>query len=269
MQKQIIGFVLAAFFLASCNSQTTKEAKPHSDTTRTVQKTGSGPDPRFTVTTKSFGLVQLTDTYEDVLKHYGADRVTEEEMRRAPDADETVKKTIVNKGKTDEIIIQWADDAFHKKILAIEASEPQHIFKSIAGVKYGTTMAELVQLNGAKISFNGFAWDFGGLINNYHGGKLATAEDQPSVLYEITIPDSINGISDGEIMGDVMLDSDMPKVKKYLDKIFVYKITLYPVLKSTQYEKNSIKHFYLRLNSCSGRCTNHHSVQRKRFVACR
>ena len=43
------------------------------------------------------------------------------------------------------------------------------------GLRPGMTLAELVKLNGAPVSFYGLAWDYGGTVQDWHGGKLANA----------------------------------------------------------------------------------------------
>lgn len=224
ISKFIYSAILAGL-LFSCNSQSDKEKAKENDSAAVKLKTGEGPDPRYQVTTTSFGLVKLTDTYGDIVKRYEKERVSEEKVNRAPDSDETVTKTFINKGKADEIVIQWDDSAFHKKIISIEASQKGHPFKSVDSIQYGTTMTELVKINGGKISFNGFGWDFAGLMNGFAGGKLSYKEGQPNISYEIDINATQNYTS---IMGDQMLDTDMPKTKKFLDNIFVYKISLSP-----------------------------------------
>jgi hypothetical protein len=219
--------IILSGLLLSCNSQSDKEKATNKDSVIAMPKTGEGPDPRFQVTLTSFGLVKLIDTYEDIVKKYEIERVTEEKVNRAPESDETVTKTFINKGKPEEIVIQWDDNAFHKKIIAIEASQKQHPFKTADGIRYGTTMTELVKINGAKISFNGFNWGFAGLITDVAGGKLQYKEMGPNIIYEIDI-NATQSYTD--ITGDQVLNTDMPVVKKFLDNIFVYKIILHPAL---------------------------------------
>jgi len=213
--------------MLSCKSQPGKEEIQQTDAsgTNTKTKTGEGQDLRYLVTKSSFGLISLTATYENIISTYGKERVTDEKVMRAPDSDEMVIKTIINKGKSDEISVQWHDNAFHKKIISIDASQNNHPFKTTDGVHYGTTIAELVAINGAKISFTGFGWDFGGLLNDFHGGKLAYKEGQSNISYEININTTQPY---DEILGDQVLVTDMPITKKFLDYIFIYKISLSP-----------------------------------------
>ena len=44
-----------------------------------------------------------------------------------------------------------------------------------SGLRPGMTLAELVELNGAPVSFYGLEWDYGGTVQDWHGGKLANA----------------------------------------------------------------------------------------------
>ncbi|MCX6318684.1 MAG: hypothetical protein NTW29_15490 [Bacteroidetes bacterium] len=222
------GLALLSLVLVHCTSSGQQDpATKDSTTASTPGKTGEGPDARYTVTEHSFGLVPLDATYETLLRTYGKERVTDENMYRAPDSDEMVMKTIINKGKRDEIVIQWDDSSFHQKILAVEAGQENHPFKTSDGVHYGTTLAELVTINGASISFSGFGWDFGGLLTDFHGGKLAYKEGLPHISYDLGI--NLTQQYD-EIMGDQIIDTDMPKAKKYLEHIVVKQISLMPAL---------------------------------------
>lgn len=223
---KLMSLAIISIALVNCNSSGKKDAKQGGDTTTVApSKTGEGPDARYVVTEHSFGLVPLDADYETLIRTYGKERVTDEKMYRAPDTDEMVTKTIINKDKIDEIVIQWDDSLFHKKILAIEAYKENHPYKTADGVHYGTTLAELVKINGAKISFSGFGWDFGGLLNDFHGGKLQHKEGKPNISFDLDL--KLTQQYD-EILGDQIIDTDMPKAKKYLDNIVVKKIELMP-----------------------------------------
>jgi hypothetical protein len=207
--------LLTAFICTICVAQ------------KKATKTGTGPDPRYLVTEKSFGLVMFTDDYDAIVKHYGADKVTDEERQRAPDSEETATFTILNIGLTDEIQIQWEDDAFHKKILAVESVHAKHVFKTKLGVKQGTTITQLAKLNSKKISFSGFGWGFGGLITNYNKGKLAGKEGKFNINYELNYDyGEVGGNANEKLLGDIQLDSDMALVKKEAKKITVQTISV-------------------------------------------
>lgn len=47
------------------------------------------------------------------------------------------------------------------------------LWHDASGLRTGMTLAELVALNGAPVSFYGLGWDYGGTVQDWHGGKLA------------------------------------------------------------------------------------------------
>jgi hypothetical protein len=224
--KKILIVACISAILVGCNNSGKNESATK-DTTASIapSKTGEEPDARYMVTEQSFGLVPLDADYETLIRTYGKERVTDEKMYRAPDSDEMVMKTIINKDKIDEMVIQWDDDHFHKKILNIEAYRNNHPYKTANGIHCGTTLAELVKINCAKISFSGFGWDFGGLLTDFHGGKLAYKEGKPHIGYSLDLNLTQNY---EEILGDQTIDTDMPMAKKYLENIVVKKIDLSP-----------------------------------------
>jgi hypothetical protein len=75
------------------------------------------------------------------------------------------------------------------------------------GVRLGTTLDELVALNGKPISFSGMDWDYGGSVLEWHGGRLAPREGD-AVFRGITLahrddaPDGSIPLGDGEFRSD-------------------------------------------------------------------
>ena len=45
-------------------------------------------------------------------------------------------------------------------------------WESTHGITVGTTLEELVNINGKPITFWGFGWDYGGAVSNWNGGKI-------------------------------------------------------------------------------------------------
>lgn len=55
-----------------------------------------------------------------------------------------------------------------------------------SGLRTGMSLAELVALNGAPVSFYGLGWDYGGTVQDWHGGKLANAVGNP-LFHRVTL----------------------------------------------------------------------------------
>ena len=86
-------------------------------------------------------------------------------------------------------LVLYPDDPRKRLELLLDAGNPDAPIQELrvpsadsqwrdtSGVRTGMTLAELVALNGAPISFYGLDWDYGGAVQDWHGGKLANAVD--------------------------------------------------------------------------------------------
>ena len=73
-------------------------------------------------------------------------------------------------------LVQDADNP-DAPIVEVRVSNPATHWHDANGLRPGMTLAELVALNGAPVSFYGLDWDYGGAVQDWHGGKLANAVD--------------------------------------------------------------------------------------------
>ena len=78
------------------------------------------------------------------------------------------------------------------------------------GLRPGMTLAELVKLNGAPVSFYGLAWDYGGTVQDWHGGKLANAVGKP-LFRRVTLTARTGADGNALPQGDATFRSDDPK----------------------------------------------------------
>ena len=60
-------------------------------------------------------------------------------------------------------------------IRELRVSDPRSAWHIDSGLRPGMTLAELVTLNQAPVSFYGLGWDYGGTVHDWHGGALANA----------------------------------------------------------------------------------------------
>lgn len=92
------------------------------------------------------------------------------------------------------------------------------------GITIGTTLEELVELNGAPITFSGFDWDYGGQIYDFNGGKLSDLCSGLRLGYTVEEGVDYMETNYGAISGDVELTSDSPALQEFV--IYVDKITV-------------------------------------------
>ncbi len=59
----------------------------------------------------------------------------------------------------------------------MRVTSPGSLWHDSGGLRVGLSLAELVALNGAPISFYGLGWEYGGVVQDWHGGTLANAVD--------------------------------------------------------------------------------------------
>lgn len=204
---------LLAIVLQSCQAQTQAEQE------NAPVKTGEAKDPRYTVTEKSFGLVKLTDNYQQIVAKYGSENIIDQELDQF-ESGNIVTATIVNKGKRDEFIIYW--ESLHERITSIEATNPESPFTDEFGIGIGTNLEELVKINGAAITCNGFLWEFGGLITSFNQGKLKGPAENRTVRYWLELKEETN--PNTAITGEGEFRSDSPEMKKSLKTIVVNNI---------------------------------------------
>ena len=119
------------------------------------------------------------------------------------------------------VLIAFPDDPARRLELVLDADDkdapiqelrtntPQSQWRDAAGVHAGMTLDELVKLNGAPISFYGLDWDYGGTVQDWHGGKLANPVGSP-LFRRVTLA-AREGTKADLPQGDGTFRSDDPK----------------------------------------------------------
>lgn len=211
MKKSLSFLLLAATALFACKQNDRKK--------------GDVPRPEtvvdsFLVTDSSWGLLRVTDDFEQLKARFGAASLKDERIC-GPECMDSVDVTILFPGTADESVLYWEDSAYHRKISFIECFKENPRWHTADSIRIGTGLKDLLRINGRKISFFGFGWDYGGTISSYNGGTL----DSSRIGYRLDLGESY-GYNDMSIVGDVSLDTDMPSVQKAMDYIRVWWITL-------------------------------------------
>ena len=99
---------------------------------------------------------------------------------------------------TYPVLVVFPDDPRKRLELVLDADNPDapirelrvasadSLWHDASGLRTGMTLAELVALNDAPVSFYGLDWDYGGTVQDWHGGKLANAVDNP-LFHRVTL----------------------------------------------------------------------------------
>lgn len=211
MKKHTL-LLLVLIALIACKNEASKKEVPGAPVPTTVIDS-------FLITDSTWGLINARTGIEQLKKLYGESNIRDV---RECDAEciDSIDVTKVYPGGENEITIFWKDTAYHKEIALIECYGARPRWHSAEGIRMGSGLKELLQANGRKISFYGFGWDYGGYISSFNGGQL----DSSGLGYRLTLHEDYYG--ENALMGDTGLDTDMPVVKKAIDKISVWWITL-------------------------------------------
>lgn len=198
--------------LAACKNEERKTVSP-------ANTVVSAPVDSFLITDSSWGLIRANTGIDELEKIFGKDNVRDV---RECDAEcmDSIDVTKIYPGGENEITIIWRDTAYHKEIGLIECFGDRPVWHSADGIKIGSGLKDLLKVNGNKISFYGFGWDYGGTVDSYNGGRL----EHTVMKLRLNLSESFTG--DRDLYGDIGLDTDMPAVKRAMEKITVWWITL-------------------------------------------
>ena len=119
-------------------------------------------------------------------------------------------------------LVVFPDDPRKRLELVLDADNPDAPIRELrvsstdsrwhdaSGLRTGISLAELVALNGAPVSFYGLDWDYGGTVQDWHGGKLANAVGNP-LFHRVTLA-ARNDAGDVDLpAGDATFRSDDDK----------------------------------------------------------
>jgi len=145
MRKIIL--VVAVLTLAACNSA--KKGTSSSTSKYTIENLGK------------MDAGDLQKNYPDANMEEGAD-MFEEGTEERP-------FTILYPGTKNELHITWQDEE-RTKIHDLRYAQNGK-WKSETGIEIGTSYKDLNKMNGEKVSFYGFGWDYSGAVD-WNDGKL-------------------------------------------------------------------------------------------------
>jgi hypothetical protein len=179
------------------------------------------------ITDSSWGFIRADMNFSDLKVLYGEANLKDERIC-GPECIDSLDVTKLYPGTNNETIIYWKEKAWHKTIAMIMCYQDSALYHTDKGLKMKSGLSELLRLNGQKISFSGFGWDYGGTITSYNNGLL----DKTALHYELDLSKDPAEEEMG-VFGDTALDTDMPLIKKIMPYIYIRKFTL--VLNNHEY----------------------------------
>jgi hypothetical protein len=126
----------------------------------------AGPALALDAGDRSFGpgrvgaIVKGATQPADLARIYGAGNVSYEKVHLAEG--DYRQGAYIYRGTANELQVGFTEDGKKIEFIRIEGKS----WKSKAGIRIGTTLAELERINGGPFKFLGFGWDNGGNIVN-------------------------------------------------------------------------------------------------------
>jgi len=210
----IFSFIVASLLIISCKSKDKKTTREENVVAETKNKGDS-----LLLTDSTWGWIDSSTNFDALKKLYGESNIKDDTICGAECLD-SVAVTIVYPGSNREFIVYWEDSLYHKKIGMIRCYTSDAPYHTAGGLKIGTTLKELLQMNGKPIAFLGFGWDYGGGVISLNHGVL----ENSNVRFNLDIAENTTG--DDAVYGDTELNTEMPAVKKLVDKIRVSEILI-------------------------------------------
>ena len=168
------------------------------------------------ITDTSIGKIHRTTTYVDLQQAFG-DNNLQDTIDYGAEGMDSFIVTKIYSNTPKELVVNWQLNKFHNAIATVDCLQENSPYQTADSLQVGSTLEKLQRANGQKINFYGTGWDYGGLITSYNKGKF----DKSNIFF------SLNSREDAEnVMGDQELNTDQPKVKVNLKKLYISKISV-------------------------------------------
>lgn len=118
------------------------------------------------------GSITAKSTLADVARTYGEANVRLTRVHGAEGDGGMVALVLFPDDSLRRLEVAFADTINLRYPRMVTLRGSQSMWHTVAGVSLGTTVDQLQKLNEKPFEFNGFGWDYGGQIINWHGGAM-------------------------------------------------------------------------------------------------
>lgn len=157
-------------------------------------------------------------TLEQIIERFGKDNVVPHTQVVSIEGEPLYGTLVYPDDPQRKIAYQWFDED-NSRFVAHVALPPT--LATPGGLYVGQTLAEVVELNGERISMSGFWWDYGGYPFLHEGGKLwdEDADCLPILRLAPTHEPESDDVDPSSIVGDTTVYSDNPLLEFYAIRV--------------------------------------------------
>lgn len=177
MKSNYLFFIFFSLLLSSCdfgsssqNQSVTDDATASTDSNTDKPAASSPADNMNVIPGNSFGPIQQNDTEANVRTYYGKENLSRNNI--SVGEGEFVPGTVVYADTEKEFTILWKPNWPYTQIDRIRFEEDNTPWKTEKGISVGTTLEDLVRINGKEFTFLGFEWDYAGRVFDWKGGAI-------------------------------------------------------------------------------------------------
>ncbi|GAB3940948.1 hypothetical protein GCM10028805_03550 [Spirosoma harenae] len=222
--------VLACQSKPSATDQAATQSKTDSQAVAVSSKSAqkSSQNDFLIVPGERVGPINIKTSEADLLRTLGSTIVTAGDTMYGPEGI-TYLGTTLYKGTSDEVQISYTDSArIRPEIITIRPNlldDEGNPIKNLTptrwttadGLHIGTTLKELEKRNGKPFKIWGFAWDYGGILSDWQGGKMSGLTTKKST-FALTFGPPIKLTAEQEkaynnLMGDSEFLSSLPNMQ--------------------------------------------------------
>lgn len=117
----------------------------------------------------SVGRITKNSTETDLIKFFGKENVVRGKIPIGEG--QSIDGTIIYKGTNDQLYVIWKN-SFTPPINRIIIRKKNTKWKTNDGITIGSSLNDLIKLNGKDFTISGFEWDYPGTIITWNNGKL-------------------------------------------------------------------------------------------------
>jgi hypothetical protein len=109
--------------------------------------------------------------HSDLVKAFGSKNVVDQEIDGVEG--QKIKASVLYPDDPKaRLEFVWSDEKARRRPTLIRATD-QSAWATANGIRIGTALAEIEQMNGNPFKLSGFDWDYGGRVTDWQDGKLS------------------------------------------------------------------------------------------------
>ena len=172
---------------------------------------------------KQVGPIKLKTTEEELVTLFGPGNVSRGQVNTSSVNLEPA--TLIYPSTSNEIRVTWKDEA-RTQVKAIYIDQQGGKWKTPGGIRIGVSLTDLCKINEAPVSFYGLDWEYGGTVESWKKGRLASLNKKFYVVLRPRSPSSSqeqikrysgNKVFTSNTVGVEKLDLVVSRIGVYLD----------------------------------------------------